>query len=245
MMDAAFWSLTGLACFETVLLMLIIFKTPALTFLKAAFRKRILLIHPRENHYIEIVPAQQSSQLAYVKGRGYYLIDPAHVYIEGSSKLPAAIVYGNFPLTLSPQIGKVAEALKSLGIKYYSELEKVFENLKNAGKTVELKIFGESVDLSQAIDMFSTSERSDLIEAEIQRRTAAQVIARLKTPENFVKWAMLLIMVVIGLVIAYGMLVSITGSGINLGSIVSGAKQALSPPSPAPRVVNATGVTVS
>jgi len=240
-LDPSFLSLFSLACFETIFILYLIFKTPALKFMLAGLRHRIILIHPKENHYVDFIPAKQQSSLAYIKGRGYFLIDPKDVYIEGTGKIPCAIVYGNYPISLSTKTAKIAEKVKSLGIKFYDELEKVVKELQAKGQTLFINILGESVDMSQAISLFSAGERSDLIEAEIQRRTAAQVIQRLRTPENWFKWAMIGIIVVIGLVIAYGMLTSITGHG-GLPSpmeAISGAARVISP-----IPTNVTGVVV-
>jgi hypothetical protein len=49
----------------------------------------------------------------------------------------------------------------------------------------QITLLGESVDLEDVEKYFATTERSDFIEAEIQRRTAAQVIQKLRTPENW------------------------------------------------------------
>ena len=70
---------------------------------------------------------------------------------------------------------------------------------------------------------FASTERSDFIEAEIQRRTAAQVIQKLKTPENWFKWAIILVIIMIGAAIAYVMIHQGTA-----GSIVEGIKSATS-----------------
>ena len=250
--DPSFLALFSLASFETIFIFYLLFKTPALKFLWAGFRKRMILIHPKENHYIDFIPAEQHSSLAYIKGRGYYLIDPKHVYIEGTGKIPCAIVYGNYPINLSPEMGDIAEKLKNeLGINFYDELKATVDYAKEKlwpqNKSITIKIFGKSVDISQALSLFSAGERSDLIEAEIQRRTAAQVIQRLRTPENWFKWAIIGIIVIIGLVIAYGMLTSITGHGglPNPMEAIGGAARVISPIPTTPSPTNATGVVVS
>jgi hypothetical protein len=244
-LDPIFLSLYSLVFFETIFIFYLIFKTPALKFMLAGLRHRIILIHPKENHYIDFVPAKQQSSLAYVKGRGYYLINPKHVYIEGTGKIPCAIVYGNYPINLTPEAAATAEELKKMGINFYDELQDAVNKVKNdlwpKGKSIRIQLFGKSVDISETLSLFSTGERSDLIEAEIQRRTAAQVIQKLRTPENWFKWAMIAIIVIIGLVIAYGMLTSITGHG-GLPSPMEAIQGAARVISPIP--TNATGVVV-
>jgi hypothetical protein len=196
---------------EFIILIYLIAKTPALKFLKASLTHRMMLIHPRENHYIEFIPAKATSSLAYVKGRGYYLTDPKHVFIEGTSKVPCAIVYGNFALNLDLKMAKLAERLKDMGIRYYDEILKLRDELVKRGQTLIINLLGESIDVSEAINYFNTSERSDFIEAEIQRRTASQVMQRLRQPGDLLKWAIIGMILMIGAAIAYAIIAQFIG----------------------------------
>lgn len=225
-----FGSMFSALIVETIFLLMLIFKTPALKFLWASFKKRMILIHPRENHYIEFVPTKQSSSLAFVKGRGYYVIDPSHVYIESSTKLPCTLVYGNYALTIDPKTAKLAERLASfgLGMKFYKDIENLREQLTNTNQSFSLKILGESIDLSEAINFFNTSERSDFIEAEIQRRTASQVMAKLAGGRDVLKWSLAVMVILIGAAIAYAILSQFLG-GPSPSQAIQGISRIISP----------------
>lgn len=211
-LEATFFGLLVFGLVEFVILMYLVLKTPALKFLKASLFGRMILIHPKENRYIDIEAVKLHSCLAQVKGRGYYVIQPKDVYLESTSKVPCALVYGNFALNIDLKMADVAQKLRELGVKFYDEIMKLKEELEKSGKSLQIKLLGESVDISEIVDYFNTSERSDFIEAEIQRRTASQIIAKLRTPGDIFKWAVILVIIMIGAVLAYGMLQSILGS---------------------------------
>lgn len=217
-------------CFiETFLLILILLKTPAWKFFKAGLRHRMILIHPRETHYIEFVDTNPKSSLAYVKNKGYYLVDPRHVYVEGKSKVPCSIVYGNFALSLNPKMAKIAEWLKSQGLRYYEDLQKLIEGMKELQGTVLIKILGESVDMNDMINYFSSTERSDIIEAEIQRRTASQVMAKLRQPGDLIKFAVVALIIMVGLAITFAIVAQVLGMQTPFSGVVQQASKVIAP----------------
>jgi hypothetical protein len=230
----------------SIFLIIFILTTPAWSFFVARMRKKIILIHPRQNRYAEIIAADRYGNLAYVKNHGYYLLDPKHVYIEPKSKLPVAVVYGNIGITIDPKAAEVVDVMNSFGISNYEALKELIEKNKKENKPTLVTIWGETVDLEDIERYFASTERSDFIEAEIQRRTAAQVIQKLRTPENWFKWAIILVIILIGAAIAYVMIHQGTA-----GSIVEGIKSATSgitgqpaTPTTVPVNTNVTGVIV-
>jgi len=229
----------------SILLIIFILTTPVWSFFVARMRKKIILIHPRQNRYAEIIAADRYGNLAYVKNHGYYLLDPKHVYIEPKSKLPVAIVYGNIGITIDPKAAEVVDVMSSFGISNYEGLRQAIEKGRKE-KSNKIMIWGETIDLEDIERYFASTERSDFIEAEIQRRTAAQVIQKLRTPENWFKWAIILVIIMIGAALAYVMIHQ--GAA---GSIVEGIKSATSgitgqPPTTTtiPANTNVTGVIV-
>ena len=224
-------SLFSIALIEGIFLFMLLTKTPAWKFFKASLGHKLVLIHPKENKYIDFITPKTYSSLAFVKGRGYYAIDPKHVYIEGKSKVPCAIVYGNHAVTLDLTMADITSRLSSFGVKSADGLQKIMDSLKATGQALKINIFGESIDASTAMDYFNTSERSDFIEAEIQRRTAAQIIQKLRGPGDIFKWAVILIIVMIGAVLAYGMLTSILGNtGVQPTNYITSAAKVISNP---------------
>jgi hypothetical protein len=227
----------------SILLIIFILATPAWSFFVARMRKKIILIHPRQNRYAEIIAADRYGNLAYVKNHGYYLLDPKHVYIEPKSKLPVAVVYGNIGITIDPKAAEVVDVMSQFGISNYEALKELIERYKEEEKPTTITIWGETVNLEEIENYFASTERSDFIEAEIQRRTAAQVIQKLRTPENWFKWAIVLVVIMIGAAIAY-VIIQQAGGGAGIShaiqSIASGISGQSAPTIPS----NATGVIV-
>jgi hypothetical protein len=226
----------------SILLIIFILTTPVWSFFVARMRKKIILIHPRQNRYAEIIAAERYGNLAYVKNHGYYLLDPKHVHIEPKSKLPIAVVYGNIGITIDPKAAEVADVMNSFGISNYEGLKQAIEEGKKKNLD-KIMIWGETINLEDIEKYFASSERSDFIEAEIQRRTAAQVIQKLRTPENWFKWAIILVIILIGAAIAYVMITSGGGSAVSqtIRSIAGGITgQPATPTVP----TNVTGVIV-
>lgn len=233
----------GFALLEFVLLIMMITKTPALTFLFASFTKRIILIHPRENHYVNFVAAKPFGCLAGVKNRGLYIINPKHVYVESSSKLPCAIIFGNFALTLDMRVAACVTRLKELGIVAGDQLIAELTKIADAKQRLIITLLGESVDAADLMAFFRTSERSDLVEAEIQRRQANAILAKLKTPGDLFKWAVILVIIMIGAAIAWGMFTTVTApaGGSNAGLAKDIAAQVAAQTVTPPPVVGNTG----
>jgi len=207
----------------SLILFILILTTPAWSFLKARMKKKIILIHPRQNRYAEIIASDRYGNLAYVKNHGYYLLNPKDVYIEPKSKLPIGIIYGNIGITIDPKTAEVVDVMKAFGISNYESLKQAIDEGKKQGLD-KIVIFGETISLEEIENYFASTERSDFIEAEIQRRTAAQVIQKLRTPENWFKWAIILVIILIGAAIAYVMITSGGGSAVShtIESIASG-----------------------
>ncbi len=217
--------LVGVFAFiEFVLLLMMITRTPALTFLIAGFTKRMVLFHPTEKKYANFIAAKAYGPLAQVKNRGLFIINPKHVYIEGVSKIPIAIVYGNFALSLDMRIAAAVKRLKEVGIVAGDQLADAFRELKEKGEKLTINLIGESVDAGDLIAYFRTSERSDLVEAEIQRRQANAILAKLKQPGEVIKWIIGAGIFLVLVSVAWGMFTSVTG-GSNAGLAQDVAKQ--------------------
>jgi hypothetical protein len=226
----------------SILLLIFILTTPAWSFFVARMRKKIILIHPRQNRYAEIIAADRYGNLAYVKNHGYYLLDPKHVYIEPKSKLPVAVVYGNIGITIDPKAAEVVDVINQFGISNYEALKELIERYKEEDKPPTITIWGESVSLEEIENYFASTERSDFIEAEIQRRTAAQVIQKLRTPENWFKWAIILVIIMIGAAIAYA-IIQQAGGGTGISHAIQSIASGISG-QPANIPSNTTGIIV-
>jgi len=212
---------------------MLMMRTPAMTFFKAGFGKRMILINPDEDKRIVFRIAKKDSDMAYVKNKGFYIIDPSHVHIEHSSKIPCAITYGSFAESIDNLGGEYAENLEKMGVKnyvemiqkYYDEIpaeemlksgkiskkeydeapEKIYTSIKP--KSPELKILGKTVSFDRIVQYFSKNTRADLIESKIQHRISAIKLEKMGADTSRIfKWAVILGVLMICGALAYTMI---------------------------------------
>lgn len=211
-------------------------KTPGVTFLKASLSKKMILFNPDQDKKMVLRLAKKDTDMAYVKKRGYYIVDPNHVYIESSSKIPCAITFGGFAESIDPKGAEFAEKLREAGINNYIDMinyfyedvefsaeelllkkmisvEKFEKNpdkmyiIKQPKKGVKpLKIFGKSVPFSNIVMYFSKNTRADLIESKIQHRISAIRMEKLGGAGNLLKWAVIAGILMICGALAYTMI---------------------------------------
>lgn len=207
-------------------------KTPAMTFLKAGFGRKMILINPDEDKRMVFRIAKKKRSLAHVKDKGYYLVDPNHVHIEAASKLPIAITYGNFGVSLDSETAALSKKLQEMKIKNWVEIvshftetltseqalkrelitkeqhdlqpEKMYSIRKTNAKDIVLN--GETVPFDNIVNYFSKNVRADLIESEIQWRTSMNTMAKLTRGGDIFKWAVILVIILIGAALAYNMI---------------------------------------
>jgi len=244
--DLILFSPLGFSMFLTawiqfLFLLIILMKTPALTFFLASLRKRMILINPRGDRRIEFKRAKRYGNLAHVKNQGYYLIDPNDVYNAGGS--PAMIAFGRFAIPINLKMAKIAERLRDLGIKNWEYMMKWIQNIqdkeaknqeKNPGsnpkKEVVVNLLGESVPIHVAVDYFNRNERADFIESEIHRRTANEIMKQTNSGRDMMKWiigvGILIMMVFVGYAIFQ---TAIAGSGGSV-SLPAGVEELLKTP---------------
>jgi hypothetical protein len=225
-------ALTSLTTLFFVFLLMLMKGTPAMPFFMAKFGKKMILINPDEDKRMVFRVANKDSDMAYVKKKGYYIIDPNHVHIESISKIPVAITYGSYSESIDAKDAFLAEKLKGMGVKNYVELmdsltdeitskaalssklitqQQYDENpdrtyrvkKKNVGS---IKINGESVGFDEIYNYFSKNTRADLIESKIQHRISAIKLEKLTQDKQIFKWAVILIIVLIGGALAYNMI---------------------------------------
>jgi len=226
-------TLTFLSTFLFIFLWMLMAKTPAMTFFKAGFGKKMILISPDKDKRIIFRIARKDTDMAYVKKWGYYIIDPKHVYIESSSKLPCAITYGSFGESIDSEGAEMAEKMFDVGVRNYVDLMGKYYEEKTAGELLkdkvisrdeydkapnkvytvrkkkspdDLKIFGKSVKFDNIINYFSKNTRADLIESKIQHRISAIKMEKLAGGANAIKWAVILVIILIGGALAYNMI---------------------------------------
>ena len=197
------------------LLMLGIMTTPVSAFLEAKSSRKQLLYNPMSNRYSRFVAAERRGPLAYVEGgAGYYKISARDVFIEEKSKVPIAIVHDLFGVSMNPRDALLAMRLQELGIDDFVSLVNFYSDYKKehpGGQEPAVRVGdldvplkdvidgyqGESIGFGQAINYFASNERSDLSEAEIQRRTAAEAIKKAGGMSNDIKWIIIAIAILV------------------------------------------------
>lgn len=219
--------------------LILFWKTPAFTFLRASMGKKLLLINPDLNRMLTFRIAKPVGSLAYVKKRGFYILDPNDVYIERGTKIPMALAFGEYGITINPRATKFAERLKDLGIKNYTQLINFANALKTTGQTASFKLLGETCSIDQVVDFFNRNERADYTEAEIQRRTASATLQKLPHgPGDALKW--IIIFGVFILVVAVAWAIIQQGGASQITNAVNTAGRVIQPISQ-----NATGTTIT
>jgi len=210
-------------------------RTPALKFLRASMGGKSIIINPLENKYLTFLESERKGSMLYVKKHGFYMANSADVYIEEKSKVPCIVAYGNFGPSLNLKMVKLTEKLGELGIKNYIDLISNYEAVrkeKGSAKKYVFKLHGESIPFDDVVNYFGRNERADYIEAEIQRRTANQLMDKLKEGLPILKWVIPVGVLIILVAIAYQIFMSGQASSLmNTVNSVSGAAKTMLPSS--------------
>jgi len=183
-----------------------LFKWNAWKFFRAG--KKILLIHPRENRRLTFDVATNHGGLAETK-EGFYILNPDDIFIDKNSKVPCTFVYGKNAFSLNIKAGAIARRLKE-EFKIEDPYE-LLEMLKNK-KIDNIKILGESVPLHEIPNYFFANQRPDLIEAEIQNRTAVVIKQQSRKGFEILKYLIIFGVFLIIAVIAFNMLMIAKGN---------------------------------
>jgi hypothetical protein len=246
-------TLSMFTIFLFIFLFILMLRTPAMKFFKGGFGKKIMLINPDEDRRMMFRVASKDKTTAYIKGRGHYIIDPKHVFIEPSSKLPCAFVYGMFGESIGLDDADASERLAEMGLKNISDLYaftyKSAEKMLKEGNITkeqydtdpkkiytiqkEIHICGKSVGFDEVFKYFARNTRADLIESTIQHRISAlkTEMQGSKAQELF-KWAIILAIVLIAGALAYNMIMmgktpdTVTTQGV--GGIIGSGVNAIS-----------------
>jgi hypothetical protein len=192
----------------------IIIKTPALKFLFG----KLMVINIGENRVLQFRSGKPEGSLIYVKKRGYYIGDPNNVYMEGISKKPIMLTYGENAIPIDPKMADVADRLGEMGIKNNDDLNNLMLNIQNYNKEhpedaggFEINVLGESVSADKINNYFNRNERADLIEAEIHRRTATELMKKLNPGGEVFKWIIGVGIVLLMVFVGFAIFQSVTG----------------------------------
>lgn len=229
--ELVFLSPLGLTLFfglwaSIIFLFILMIKTPALAFLKASFKKRVMILNPAEDRFLRFKPAERMGALLHVKDQGYYLSDPNDVFFEKISKVPMVVAYGNHSIPINSEMAGAVDKLQLLGIQNNDDLNEFLLGMKQdydewfkknpgvnpaAYPVPEIQILGQTVSLDKIHNYFNRNDRADLIEAEINRRTASQELKKVEGNSGSSKW-----LIAFGVMIFCGLLgLAIYNSTVN------------------------------
>jgi hypothetical protein len=228
--------------------------TPAWDFFLAWMKKDKLDVHVGEDKYLRIRKTKAMGGLYEIKNQGFFQSKSEDTYIESKSKLPISIHYGKMSLSLQPKYAAISKKLKEMGLHNYGDLVFYYNALQDQKKiergwieekadgsrvvhppqkikaedklTDKINLLGESVNMADVVKYFSSTERSDVTEAEIQRRTAAEVVNKLGANKDVIKWIIVLGVFIICVAIAYVIIVQVTGGShgtVNNYNILNGS----------------------
>lgn len=212
---------------ETVIIALMYMFTPAPTFLMAWLGKKKLDAHFGEDRYFRIKATTNVGGLSEIKKEGMYQSRPEDTYIEAKSKLPISIHYGKCSLSLTPKMAAVSKRLEDMGVHNFEDLMIYYRLLQEQKKSIsegkpipkdqvlpdKINVWGESVNMAEVVKYFSSTERSDVIEAEIQRRVAAEIMNRMGLDKGILKWVLIAGIFIICAAIAYVIISQAMGGG--------------------------------
>ena len=128
-----FGALMGVIAIQSLLLIFIIWKTPALTFLKAALLKKSLIYIIGKDRLGEFKTFTKSSGAAKVGKEGlYHLTENSHT-LEAGSKIPIYFAFRDLAATLLPEYPAIIQELREQGlvINNLEDVDNYITRIKN------------------------------------------------------------------------------------------------------------------
>jgi Rieske Fe-S protein len=125
MMFIMFMGSLAFAAMFGIFLMLITFKTPAWTFLKASMKHKPLIVARRRDRKVDIHVAQNYTQGMVTSPYGGFIVDPDSVYNEKKSGAAFLPVNAEVGITLKDDVLRMIDGLKRMGIDNIEEAEKI------------------------------------------------------------------------------------------------------------------------
>jgi len=224
------WTMSGMGAF-----LVIIFMGFVMGKFISVLGAKSLAINFLPNRRAELIKLDDS-ELAHNKKRGYFLVNPDHVYIESKSGKPIMLASSLLGKSVSPEKIKYIESLKGMGINNISDLERLIdsdgmvtvtvlektkdEKGKEVEKPVEKKIpateimahFGsQSIPVKDLVDYFAEQMPGDLQESKIQHRVTVE--AKKQTKKDYAMWVVLLAIIMVAGALAVVIVSKATGGG--------------------------------
>lgn len=216
---------------------------------------RLLAINPMPNRRMELLKLD-GEELAYSKKRGYFFVNPEHVYVEHRSGKPIVIAPSILGKTVDPKKIQFIDSLKDLGIRNYDDLLEFIGDEEGKEKTIKVKverevgegknkkkqlieeemkagdllahIGGQSISLGELVDYFSEQMPADLQESKIQHRVTVETIKNKK--RDIALYVVLLAIIMVAGAVAFAMVSSVgnnAGTQVDPNAITSAIESGL------------------
>lgn len=128
---------------ETVILFLVIFKTPALTFLKANFLRRPVMYIMGKDHLGIFKVFRPQNGGAIIPGIGVFKLTENSHTLEYKTKTPIYLSFRDLSATLLPEFPAIIQEVREKGIiiNNITDIESIIEKIKtNIKKPFDVKI---------------------------------------------------------------------------------------------------------
>lgn len=105
----------GFIALETLMIVFIFWKTPAMTFLKASMFKQPLMYVIGKDHLGFFRTFKPQSGTAYIKGIGLFNLTENSHTLEGGSKIPLYFAFRDLAATLTPDYPAIIQEIREQG----------------------------------------------------------------------------------------------------------------------------------
>lgn len=119
----------GVIAFLLITIIFILWKTPALTFLKASLTKRPLIYVMGKDHMGYFRSFKPASGTAYIKGMGLFNLTENSHTLENGSKIPLYFAFRDLAATLLPEYPAIIQEIREKGL-LVNNLEDIDSYLK-------------------------------------------------------------------------------------------------------------------
>lgn len=164
--------LFGVIGIETILILLVFWKTPAMTFLIASLTKRSILINIGRDKVAEFLAFPRKYGAAWVKKEGIYNLTEGSHILEAKTKIPMFLAFRDFASTLSMEYPAILQELREKGHKLtdVEDLTNLIRDIKK-GKieeiTIDVKAY-KTYKVHDLLNMFPFNLDPTFIDAQIQ-----------------------------------------------------------------------------
>ena len=207
------------ALVEFIFLVYYFLKTPLRAFAHVKPHQMVVL-HFTEDGKAIFRKADVESGMSVDRKRGLaFLLTPHATALEPKSRTKLGIAYDGYGVILPVEIHSAANELSDVGVDSYDQREELAEKARKSKRFRHFWLH-KLLCLDKVYNFLKYNIRADIIEARIQRRTAAEV-ARMRKPLGLD--AKTWIMIIIGAILGVYLIQTIFGGGASQAEAIGRA----------------------